>query len=404
MRDSYGEEREWRLQGVSLLASILLLVSVLLSCALWTPFRSYPTAELSPFLVSVGEYFFGVFGVSLDGFFVILALFLLAAGAVLRWWPGGALGLLSAIFLVLLDQSRMQEWFLFSVAVLVLLSLRRRLSPEQIFAALQVVIIGVYFWAGIHKLNATFIYRSFPWMVDTVVERFPDSLGFLELTGVAVPFFEAGIAVLLLCRPPLRILGVIALTTMHLGILLLIGPFGHNYNSVVWPWNMAMIGVSWLLFCSREPTLLWKWSCWRSAPFLGAVCLYLLLPSLFLVRWIDSAWGLALYSGAKPTASILYRPESPLASEFHPFLREEPQRSDTLRELPLLDWSMTELNVPSYPAVRVYRAIFRKLCTRDESLRLRLTVPRSFFVKDHPSEVLSCDETVGDKSRSNTVS
>ena len=40
---------------------------------------------------------------------------------------------------------------------------------------------------------------------------------------------------------------------VHLAALLFLGPLGHNYNWVVWPWNLAMIGLVWALFAAQTP-------------------------------------------------------------------------------------------------------------------------------------------------------
>lgn len=43
--------------------------------------------------------------------------------------------------------------------------------------------------------------------------------------------------------------------------------------------------------------------------------------------------------------------------------------------LPLYEWSMTELNVPPYPEVRVYRQLARSLCGyADEPRQIELII------------------------------
>lgn len=44
---------------------------------------------------------------------------------------------------------------------------------------------------------------------------------------------------------------------MHVFILLVLGPVGHRFNVVIWPWNLAMIVFLFILFFRRteEPAL-----------------------------------------------------------------------------------------------------------------------------------------------------
>ena len=60
------------------------------------------------------------------------------------------------------------------------------------------------------------------------------------------PLVEAGIGVGLLTR--YRNWAVILALGMHAFILFCIGPLGHDWNTVVWPWNVAMAAFVVLLF------------------------------------------------------------------------------------------------------------------------------------------------------------
>jgi hypothetical protein len=66
----------------------------------------------------------------------------------------------------------------------------------------------------------------------------PPKLGLLF--GMLVPAFEILIGIALLNKG-FRKLGVIMAVSMSLFLLTVLGPLGHNWNSVVWPWDIAMV-------------------------------------------------------------------------------------------------------------------------------------------------------------------
>ena len=64
--------------------------------------------------------------------------------------------------------------------------------------------------------------------------------------AVACAPFINGIG-LLLWAPRLRLTAIIAEVVVHGSALLFLGPLGYNYNWVVWPWNLAMPALLWVL-------------------------------------------------------------------------------------------------------------------------------------------------------------
>ncbi len=80
-----------------------------------------------------------------------------------------------------------------------------------------------------------FFHSLYPWLVGPLTTRLPDWAGGTLLSGAyAVPAVEAAISLGLLMRR-LRKPAVIGALLMHALIMLCIGPFGNNYNVVVWP-------------------------------------------------------------------------------------------------------------------------------------------------------------------------
>ena len=121
-------------------------------------------------------------------------------------------------------------------------------------ASCRMALAVAYIWSGIQKLNARFFQVVPSWFVAPA-ERWhvPASLiEALRLTVAAAPVIELAIG-LALWLPRLRKIAIGAAVALHLSALLFLGPLGYNYNWVVWPWNLAMIGLLWSLFAVPDP-------------------------------------------------------------------------------------------------------------------------------------------------------
>jgi hypothetical protein len=60
-----------------------------------------------------------------------------------------------------------------------------------------------------------------------------------------------GIAITLLLKG-FRLLALALACAMHMFVLLMIGPFGHNWGTIVWPWNISMVILLFILFWRVE--------------------------------------------------------------------------------------------------------------------------------------------------------
>jgi hypothetical protein len=270
-----------------------------------------------------------------------------------------ALGL--AIVLALGDQSRWQPWFYQYVVMLAMLALPARWREEAL-PAWRLILVAIYCWSGAQKLNVTFVTRIFPWLVGPLTGWLPEPLARVAaLSGVVVPLAEMAIGLALLTRR-LRNAAVAAAVATHLFILLAVGPFGHVTNIVIWPWNVAMIALVILLFW-RQPDVgpLDIVVPRRPGAHAVVVVLFGLLPALSFVGWWDAYLSSALYSGNIKAAVVAMsdsvRNRLPPAVQRH-LTRERGQ----VNVLDFWEWSVAELNAPSYPEDRVFRAVTRRLC------------------------------------------
>ena len=336
----------------------------------------------------------------------LLATLLLAL--VLAGWcyRTGVICFLSAsLFAFCQDQNRGQPWF-YMYWVMLLLTL---LPRPTALAACRWALTVVYLWSGIQKCNARFFHVMPVWFVGPA-EKWHLPVAVIELlrwTVAATPFLEIAIGLALWSsrgRPP----AIIAVVGLHLGAVLFLGPLGHNYNWVVWPWNFAMIALVGSLFLTpnaqpkgaalaetRKPfaKALHHESSDKSPrpgtdaipaePFLGeafgaifrsrlasAVLIpFSLLPILsYSGRW-DSYFSFALYSENSAVVNIFVtkafgdRLPPAMRVHVHPF----PQAHDPHHQAPYYfafeTWGYEVMHVPPISEPRSFQGIFRYLQT-----------------------------------------
>jgi len=175
----------------------------------------------------------------------------------------------------------------------------------------------------------------------------------------------------------LRSWGAIALSFMHVTLLLLIGPLGHSWNSSVWLWNVTMPLVCCLLAFGSSRTKLELSHC--SHPLLAFLTL---APALNLVGLFDHYPSFSLYSGLTPKGWVVLPGETTRVS--------------------LQEWSLKTTGVPPYPEVRVYKAIAAELCERGDST-LEVQEPRGRLLHGVIVSTYSCKDLLGERSPSRLV-
>lgn len=345
-------------------------------------------------------------------FFGAMLLALVFAGWSYRW---AVIVFLSAsLFAFCEDQNRGQPWF-YMYWVMLLLSLFSAPAPV---AACRLAMSAVYLWSGIQKCHPRFFQVVPEWFVAPATNwHLPSfAIDVLHWTVAAVPFVEIVIG-LGLWVPRLRRLAILTVAALHLGALLFLSPLGHNYNWVVWPWNLAMIA----LICALSTTgKFWQRSATDSAspsapklppgkargsasrksgaapglgigfaqtlaelrkckPALIILALYSLLPMLsFSGKW-DSDFSFSLYSENVAVANVFVtkaygdRLPAHLQRYVQPFRQDyDPQRQGPCT-FGFQAWCYEDLHVPPIPEPRNFRSIFnflRAYSRQPEDLRM----------------------------------
>lgn len=321
--------------------------------------------------------------------------------------------LVASFFAYCGDQNRGQPW-LYMYWVMLLLSL---FPAPTAHAACRAAIAIVYLWGGIQKLNARFFTVTPEWFVAPAASwNLPSVLiDLLKLSVKAAPFIELAIAVLLWFPCVRRIAFALTILT-HTFALVFLGPWGHNYNWVVWPWNLAMITLVFGLFAwgklfespattpepggtlrpaRRTKDAAAAISCFTFSQTLAAlraakptavlVALYGLLPILsYSGRW-DSYFSFALYSENLAVANMFctesFRDHLPADLKRH--VQKFPQAYDPHHQGPytfsFTAWAYEEMHVPAISEPRNFVNVYRTLlpyARKPEDLRL-IIGPRS---------------------------
>jgi hypothetical protein len=351
---------------------LILLIScgvTMLACRpLWLNSRVFPVLPITPG--------FPILPSPWDKCFFAAMLLML----VLAFWFYRAavkMFLVASLFAFCEDQNRGQPWF-YMYWVMLLLTL----WPDPIaLAASRCATSAVYIWSGFQKCSPHFFHGEPAWFVGPAANWHLPALvvDLLRWAVATAPFVELGIG-LALWSTRLRHAAITAVLLVHGTALLFLGPLGHNYNLVVWPWNLSMIALVCVLFAQGKsqpkagaqadpvPRLSQSIADLRQSRTAATlVALYSLLPILSYLGLWDSYFSFALYSENAATANIFITQSfaDRLSPDIRAFVRPFPRAYDPQFQGPLVlaynAWCYRELHVPFIPEPRVYRAMFRYL-------------------------------------------
>jgi len=270
-----------------------------------------------------------------------------------------------------LDQTRWQPWVYQYSFVLVALALfswdaEDTTGRRRTLNIARLIVAATYILSGLQKINVNFVDNDFAWIVQPITNVVPLASVPLKFVGMAAPFIQIGFGVGLLTRTFRRVSLFLAVA-MHVFILAMFGPLGHNWNDIIWPWTAAMAALDILLFTGKEPfsarDVLWSG---RHAYHISTLALFVGLPAFSFVNVWDSYLSSALYSGNLTEATIYVsdngRDSLPFSIRSH-LVHASPDTN----VLNIQRWAYEELNVLPYPETRVYKQIAKAVCAQMRS-------------------------------------
>jgi DCC1-like thiol-disulfide oxidoreductase/DoxX len=336
-------------------------IGLAMSSRLWIGPRTYPLAPVSIFLPP---------SIHLLDLVLFAALFALALAILVSPRPQKLIFAFLAVLAVfcVLDQTRWQPWIFQYAFLLVALALFSWDSGDiagraHALNVARFIVAATYVFSGLQKLNLNFINNDFPWVVEPITSFLPAARRPLYALGVAVPFIQIGFGIGLLTRRYRRLSLVLAIS-MHVFILAMFGPFGHNWNNIIWPWTTDMVVFDLLLFGGKQKFSLREIFWTMRYPFNACVLvLFAILPFLSFFNLWDSYLSAALYSGNLTEATIYANDRSRNSLPETIGVRFVHISPDT-NVINIQRWALEELNVLPYPEARVYRQIAKALCKR----------------------------------------
>jgi len=334
-----------------------LLAQVLLSWPLWWKAKG---------VVSYLPIFTVVDGWIEESYLVIFPIFLLLTILSLFFPKKRVLTkilLVTGLILVIGNIHRLQVWFYFYGLLLFLFVWKKKVASESIFLTARLVLVGVYVWSGLHKFNIHFEEDIFPWLIEP--------LGITLLSWVA--YGAGGIEVLIgfgLLFNPTRRLSVFCCFLFHGLILGLLGPLGHNWNMVVWPWNLVMpVLVLFLFFKTQHLGLkISKSSILTFLPSLVVLILVWVFPVFNYFSFTPEQLSFKMYAGSHPEVVLFFGEKDRNLVGEHPTIHGVlPSESLPTYRVVLDDLVFAEWGTPFFITESTARKIGKQFCDKMQS-------------------------------------
>jgi len=262
----------------------------------------------------------------------------------------------------ILDQNRWQPWE-YQCIFIVFIFLVNRNRQVFIIPLFTFILASTYFYSGCNKLNDGFLQNVWVQMFLRSFLKLPVTVAlqpWLYYCGYLLALFEllAGLGLMFLKT---RKTAAKALILMHLFVLVLLGPLGLNYNAIIWPWNVALIGYLYILFLYKnDPAFNFKpiFQGWNNLVF---IC-WGILPVFGLFGYWDGFLSSSIYSGKSPWMVICIRDTSK-CPELKPYYSSNQVKpcGDGSTGINLQTWGLSETNMILNPELRVLKQIQKKL-------------------------------------------
>lgn len=379
-----------RIYWLKVVISFGFIFGLLLSVKLWLSSRFYPLTPILNIFPSIPYPIEWI---------IPLVLICLLAATILSSEPKPLIWSSVAVvsLLAFLDQQRLQPWvyqYAFMLGTLGLFSWKWDDSEGKnaTLNACRFIVASIYFWSGLQKVNLEFMRSVFPWMVAPIAQLFPASMQpAFYILGLLVPFIEIAIGVGLLTRK-FRNAAIWLALGMCVFVLWAIGPFGHDRNRVVWPWNITMAILVVILFAKTKNVPLSRILWVRHCAFHKVILVVFgLMPLFYFFNVWDSYLSWALYSGTTNKSAIYVsdRVKKRLPNYIQQFVQIDGGGRNFIS---ISRWAFTELHVPPYPESRIFKSVAKNICRAASDPHEVVLVMRgrlSWFYPDG-QQVLNC--------------
>lgn len=424
MMEKIGERRIALIRAVTCLFFVL---GIALSFKVWHSDRLFPVLPVFNWIPASS--------VDVSGFFAVLLILGLVLGGMLRFRTHFIILLTFVCFLLLQDYMRWQPWVYIYVAFLIPFALWKR-RDEALLPYFQFLLIGIYLWSGAFKFGGSFIELTWDKMLRTLLFiDDPATRESLHFLGYGIPITEILIAFGLFFRKTRHLAILFAIVT-H--IIILIYVITNQQNSVIYPWNFAMIFLVILCFyrsgnsmigwvhlgsarCTNLSSLRYAqdsaaWQTQDNAAryfeslndlrpsstyskklklqIASGALFFVLLPALNPLGLWDNYLSFKLYSGTNGAFCVgldqdQYKKVDPALYDY--FWKVEPSNGKYWVYVNL--WAMDELNVAFYPEERVFKKLAKHFCKGDiPEEKLEFVIFEKTGFKRESAKILKCQD------------
>lgn len=267
------------------------------------------------------------------------------------------------ILLVFKDLNRLQAWVFQYAAMLSVFGLTYPKDDEKsLLGILRWMMALTYFWAGFHKLSYHYHENVHGWLMGIfeVTKQFKDN----ETMSYAQGWIELAMGAALLFRPLWRIMPWIYVI-LHSIILVFLSADG--WNSVVWPWNLTMVGLVFLLFFNTKDKSESRWvGFFLKSPSFYLVFLFMgIMPAFYTVDKWDAHLSLAMYSGRSVEVMFFMTASDSNCVPAHLHKEDLHTFKDNtgMRYIYADTWSYGTINTPVYASEWAYEILLKKYCS-----------------------------------------
>lgn len=372
-----------RVAALRLTLALFALALVAVTWRLWTPQQVFPRV---PLVAGVARLPDALQWVGLAALAAGLAVALLPR-SLGRWANGGLLVFAAAAAaLIVSDQQRLQPWAYQFILVAIVLALA---DGPAAFALLRLLVISFYFHSALSKFDYSFLHTLGQQFLSALVGSVGASTdawseAWRLRAGLVFPTGELLIAVGL-CFAATRRVALWGAITLHLLLLVILGPLGLNHRPGVLLWNIYFIVQDVLLFggarqqpASEADAALAPVSLAAPWPVAWMIYAAVVLPFLAPTAWFDlwPSWGLYA-SSAERVALLVHRSEwEQLPDELRAYGEVSNVADDPWIPLRLDRWCLAALGAPIYPQSRFQLGVAEAVIS-NHALAHRARVVRS---------------------------
>ncbi len=382
---------ERRITLLRVVVCLFFVIGVGISFKVWHSDRLFPVLPVFDWMPVASN--------DVSSFLAMILIFGLLLGVVIRF-RAYFIGLIVLLSLLLLqDYMRWQPWVYIYVAFLLPFALWKR-PNEKLLPYFQFLLIGVYLWSGAYKFGGSFIELTWDKMLRTLL--FIDDPGTresLHFLGNAIPVIEILIAIGLFLKKTRHLAILLAIVT-H--VIILVYVITNQQNSVIYPWNFAMILLVITCFYKSGNSLSsWASRQARSPDFSSKLKLqiasgaffFVFMPALNPLGLWDNYLSFHLYSGTNGAFFVgldqdQYKKVDPSLYDYFWTVDEPNGKYWIYVNL----WAMKELNVAFYPEERSFKKLAKSFCEGDiPEEKLEFVVFRDGF-KRKGADVFDCEK------------